>query len=58
MQAMRMMSKKEISELIDREFGDFDENTPIASFFTCSGNRERAEQQCLMFHKELKSWED
>lgn len=58
MQAMRMMSKKEICELIDREFGDFGENTPIASFFTCSGNGERAEQQCLMFHKELKSWED
>ena len=55
---MRMMSKKEICELIDREFGDFGENTPIASFFTCSGNGERAEQQCLMFHKELKSWED
>ena len=53
-----MMSKKEISELIDREFGDCNENTPIASFFTCSGNGERAEQQCLMFHKELKSWED
>lgn len=58
MQAMRMMSKKEISELIEREFGDCNENTPIASFFTCSRNGERAEQQCLMFHKELKSWED
>ena len=43
MQAMRMMSKKEICELIDREFGDFDENTPVASFFTCSGNGEKAE---------------
>lgn len=58
MQAMRMMSKKEIFELIEREFGDCNENTPVASFFTCSGNGERAEQQCLMFHKELKSWED
>lgn len=58
MQAMRMMSKKEIYELIDREFGDFDESTQVASFFTCSGNGERAEQQCLMFHKELKSWDD
>ena len=58
MQAMKMMSKKEIYELIDIEFGDFNENTPVASFFTCSGNGERAEQQCLMFHKELKSWED
>lgn len=58
MQAMRMMSKKEICELIEREFGDFNENTPIASFFTCSGNGEKVEQQCLMFHKELKSWED
>lgn len=58
MQAMRMMSKKEIFELIDREFGDCNENAPIASFFTCSGNGKKSEQQCLMFHKELKSWED
>ena len=58
MQAMRTMSKKEIAELINREFGDCDENTPVASLFTCSGNGEKTEQQCLMFHKELKSWED
>lgn len=41
MQAMRMVSKKEISELIEREFGDCNENTPIASFLLAAEMEKR-----------------
>lgn len=58
MQAMRLLTKKELRELLEREYGDFDDKDVVASFFTCLGADEKVEQQCLMFHKELKSWED
>lgn len=58
MQGYRMLTKKELHELIDREFSESNENDFIASFFICLGEGERVEQQCLMFHKEINGWED
>ena len=54
MQGMRLLTKKELHDLIDEEFKDYRDDDPIASFFTCSGRYQRTEQQCLMFHKETK----
>lgn len=57
MQGMRLLTKKELHDLIDEEFKDYRDDDPIASFFTCSGRYQRTEQQCLMFHKETKTIE-
>lgn len=54
MQGSRMLTKKDLHELIDNEFIDVRDNEVIASLFRCKSIDESVEQQCIMFHREIK----
>ncbi len=55
MQGMRGLTKKDILELVEKNFPDSYESDIIATFFYCNDGREGAQQQCILFRKELEN---
>ena len=54
MQSQRLLTKKDLHELIDNEFIDARDNEGIETLFRCKSNDESVEQQCIRLHREIK----
>ena len=55
MQGMIGMSKKDMIEFISKNFSEYHENDIIATFFYCNDGYDKPQQQCVLFHKEIKN---
>ncbi len=55
MQGMIGMSKKDLIEFINENFSEHHENDTIATFFYCNDGHKSAQQQCILFHKEIEN---
>lgn len=55
MQGMIGMSKKDLIEFINENYSEYHENDTIATFFYCNDGYDKPQQQCILFHKEIKN---